>query len=563
MASRRHLERKPRSSGEDFDAVKMANGFQRLVLRFLRRAGLDSWACRRAVVADGGCFFDSVLANAEDKPIGETLPDRFWKLQAAVANDADVAMMLQSLGLELDEVRCLRIALAKFMSSDETLQELEWFKLYKNFTMEEAVNKGRTWDEYLFAVGYTNQYADQLQIMCMALLCGKTIAQTCPDYPLSDPWVKVPGEVDGWPHKATKPDITLFYTGLSNVQHFEPIVEIGKGARTIQAEAEAPSEMEKNASLRGQYATYKRRYVEWEGHFKRVKGRAPNVTDMPGNIASMMQKCQRIEALLKKKERQSPLKDSPKKYLVAEERLEEDYLDYWALPVEDYDEDEDMEEDNEEDAANEDHMESSNNNDEQETPMVTSTSDEITEIPTNEVASSEKTVTSTVEVAKESPSKSAEDERKDKMRKSFLEFYAKIVAWEEEFVRANGRKPQIYERTPEIKKCHRNCEYIQSMVTIELPKAEQNKPVDDDKTTDGGVGGEEEEELEDFSLPYDPHRRNHWKMKPVPGKEKGTTEAKEDTEKDQAAKPKKKLSDLRMFRRQSRRPGGSGLGLRM
>ena len=140
----------------------MANGFQRFANRALQAKNLP-WVCRREVLADGSCFYDAVLANTEDKDIAPTVPDRFYELQRRVMNDPEIIETLNDLGVEMTEVRVVRLALARFMDTDETLQGLEWFKLYKDITLDDPPNKGCTWEEYLLKVGYTNEYADQLQ----------------------------------------------------------------------------------------------------------------------------------------------------------------------------------------------------------------------------------------------------------------------------------------------------------------------------------------------------------------------------------------------------------------
>ena len=549
----------------------MANGFQRYAHHILRRGGLAAWMCRREVVADGGCFFDSVLAVTEDKAVAQTVPDRFYRLQRAVREDPDIAHDLAKIGVELTEVRVLRLALAKFMNTDETLQGLEWFTLYKNITLDDPLNEGRSWEEYLFGMRYTNEYADQLQIMCMALFCGKDIMQTCPDYSSSDPWVRIPGQIDGWPHPATRPPITLFYTGLRGVQHYEPIMYIGDGnngsrrARTIEAAEDAGYSKEKDeeAQLRGSYSAYMDKYTRWKRVFRKRNRREPAPSDLPENIRSCMQKCKEIAALLSAKEEQSALNsrqiedsimksfEAQRHHAVEASEQQQDDLDFWSPPAENYDEDVGMVEDKEEDATtNEDHTESSNNNNDQEAPMEASTNEELAEAPANECATNEETPTNdenttakeapTVEAHTESPAKAADGEKTANMRKSFHEFYAKILAWEEEFERVNGRKAKSFERTPEIKKCYRDCEYIQTFVAVEPPKTEQNKPAVDvvsvpDADTVAGI-----KDIDDGT----------------------TTDAQEDIEKHPNTKTSR-LSELRMFRRRSRRPGGPGLGLRV
>ena len=56
----------------------MVNHLQRFANHVLRQRGKTAhWACRREVVFDGGCFYDSVLANSEDKALAQTFSDRY------------------------------------------------------------------------------------------------------------------------------------------------------------------------------------------------------------------------------------------------------------------------------------------------------------------------------------------------------------------------------------------------------------------------------------------------------------------------------------------------------
>lgn len=57
--------------------MTMVNHLQRFANYRLRQNGPHGWVCRREVVSDGGCFYDSVLANSEDKAIAPTLSDRY------------------------------------------------------------------------------------------------------------------------------------------------------------------------------------------------------------------------------------------------------------------------------------------------------------------------------------------------------------------------------------------------------------------------------------------------------------------------------------------------------
>ena len=164
-------------------------------------------------MADGSCFYDSVLAGTEDPEVEETLSALFRVGLAAALQDnaAD----------GITRIRALRLANANFMRANRTLHGLEWFQQYKEVTLNEDRNIGVSWDEYLTRVGYSDDDADQLQVVCMALLCGKDIMQVSEDYPREDPWHRIPGQIAGWPFPARSPPIRLAY--MHQGRHYEPL----------------------------------------------------------------------------------------------------------------------------------------------------------------------------------------------------------------------------------------------------------------------------------------------------------------------------------------------------
>ena len=467
----------------------------------------------------------------------------------------------------MTKVRVLRLALARLMDTDEALQDLEWFKLYKGITLDDPENEGNTWEEYLIKVGYTNEYADQLQVMCMALFVGKDIMQTCPDYPESDPWVKIPGHIDGWPHPATRPAVTLFYTGLRGVQHYEPIMFVGDRVRTLGA-----SEEDQDAQLRAKYSANKEKLIKWERAFKMKYRRTPVRSDMPESIRSCLNDCTKIQAHFRAKEKLGAINSRVMGNSTPNHRsrasnedegvgMEEDEVEVIEVP---------MESSNNE--VIEVSMESSNNNNDNDSGIV------MVDYASNEAHVTKETPSTPIDestlTAKEVPTpkgvptpretpineasndfpvtKSVEEEKNTNLRKLFKDYYSNILAWEQDFERANGRKPKFFERTPEIKKCYRNCEYIQTkvVVAIEPPKTEQKMSnISVSVQMDNATA-----EIKDIAkIATDPQDLF-----------KTSSDAQEDISKHPTLATSK-LSNLRMFRRQPRlrRPGGPGAGLRL
>ena len=162
----------------------------------------EPFECGREVVVNGSCFYDSVQANAEDPRIRETLSP-------------------QAKGIF--NYRDFRLALAHFMGSNQMLHVLPDFLRYRNVTLEDPVNNGQSWDEYLNKVAYSNDYADQLQIMCTALFCRKDILlfQVSEQSRKENAWSTFPGKPEGWPIPASYPPMRLGY--LHSGEHFEPL----------------------------------------------------------------------------------------------------------------------------------------------------------------------------------------------------------------------------------------------------------------------------------------------------------------------------------------------------
>ena len=476
--------------------AKMANHLQVTANEVMRSKGLF-WVCRREVVVDGSCFYDSTLACTEDKAIAKTLAKRFFQLQREVREDPKFARLLAKMEPHLAAVRVLRLALALFMERNETLHGLGWFKTYKAVTLAE---EGRSWEKYLDMVRYTNAYADQLIMVCMAMLCGKDIMQTGPDYPKSDPWVQIPGKIDGWPYPTTKPDITIYHTGMGSLQHFEPIMYIGyrrmRMLRRASKESSEGEETEDLAKLKMDLAAYREKINNWCKIFRKQKNRAPTNTDFPQKIKILLQKTnkiqKRIEALEMRQAQDASFNNQMRDTSRSSRRAAKSLKVLLPMPVtperrlsvgsfdsgffeETNEEKEKSEEDGKKDALEEDGekdpLDISNMEiiiEEPTIPII-----EEVEEPNSEEGSKKENPAAEVDPiaeeelpapAVETPTKPAIEEENAGMLKTYHDFSSKIIKWQTEFQREKGRKPLIYERTPEIKMLYKNCEYILGVV---------------------------------------------------------------------------------------------------
>ena len=525
--------------------AKMANHLQVTANEVMMRKGLN-WVCRREVVVDGSCFYDSTLACTEDKAIAKTLAKRFFQLQREVREDPKFASFLAKMEPHLAEVRVMRLAVALFMERNEILHGLGWFKTYKAVTLAE---EGRSWEKYLDRVRYTNAYADQLIMVCMAMLCGKDIMQTGPDYPKSDPWVQIPGKIDGWPYPTTKPDITIYHTGMGSLQHFEPIMYIGyrrmRMLRRASKESSEGEETEDLAKLKMDLAAYREKINNWCKIFRKQKNRAPTNTDFPQKIKILLQKTNKIQKRIEAREMRqaqdasfnNQMRDTSRSSrraakslkvllpmpVTPERRLSVETIDSGFFE-ESNEEKEKNEEQNEEDGKKD-----ALDEDGEKDPLDISNMEIIIEEPTIPIIEEVEEPNSEEGPNKENPAaevdpiaeeelpapaaetsaKPAIEEENAGMLKTYHDFSSKIIKWQTEFQREHGRKPQIYERTPEIKMLYKNCEYILGVVKS-LPT----------------VQGDNVAEIKDVA--------------------KAVTEAKEQP----ATGTKPKLSALRTFRRQ-------------
>ena len=485
----------------------MANYLQIMANGVMMSKGLY-WVCRREVVVDGSCFYDSTLACTEDKAIAKTLAKRFFQLQREVREDPEFASLLAKMKPHLAAIRVLRLAVALFMERNETLHGLEWFKIYKEQTLADEFNKGRSWEEYIYMVRYTNSFADQLTMICTAMLCGKDIMQTGPEYPKSDPWVQIPGKIDGWPYPTTKPDITIYHTGMGSLQHFEPIMYIGyrrmRMLRRASKESSEGEETEDIAKLKMDLAAYREKINIWCKIFRKQKDRAPTNTDFPQKIKILLQKTnkiqKRIEALEMRQAQDASFNNQMRDTSRSSRRAAKSLKVLLPMPVtperrlsvetidsgffeESNEEKEKNEEDGKKDALEEDgekdpldisNMEiiieeptipiieeveepNSEEGSKKENPAAEVdpiTEEEIPAPPTEELPAP----------AVETPTKPAIEEENAGMLKTYHDFSSKIIKWQTEFQREKGRKPLIYERTPEIKMLYKNCEYILGVV---------------------------------------------------------------------------------------------------
>ena len=194
----------------------MANEFQRRINNNVQRLG-QPYECGREVAQNGNCFFDSYLAVAEDPTVRNTLSQE---------------------ARGIFTIRDFRLALANFMGNNQLLQSLAWFQRYKKATLEDPHNMGRSWFEYLNRVASTNDYADQLQVMCTALFCSKDILQVSDDSKAENPWLTIPGQVEGWPIPANSPPIRLGY--LHRGEHYEPLKQ--RHSPTVECSREAKAQ---------------------------------------------------------------------------------------------------------------------------------------------------------------------------------------------------------------------------------------------------------------------------------------------------------------------------------
>ena len=177
----------------------MAYHARRKINNILQRLGL-AFECGKVVAADGNCLFDSALAVIQDPEIRASLPQY---------------------AQEIFTINGLRGSLANFMRNNPILNSLAWFLQYKDATLSDERNAGISWDEYLTRVAYTKDYADQLQIMCLALFLNKDIMEVSEDSKVDMPWVTIPGQIEGWPYPVRPPAIRLGY--LHRGEHFEPL----------------------------------------------------------------------------------------------------------------------------------------------------------------------------------------------------------------------------------------------------------------------------------------------------------------------------------------------------
>ena len=69
-------------------------------------------------------------------------------------------------------IQDLRLSLAHFMETNATLQGCEQFQMQRDNTL---ANKKLTWNEYLAEMRQSNEWADELVVMCMAIFLGKDI----------------------------------------------------------------------------------------------------------------------------------------------------------------------------------------------------------------------------------------------------------------------------------------------------------------------------------------------------------------------------------------------------
>ena len=209
---------------------------------FLQRLGLNL-ECAREVFTNGHCFYDSIVAVAEDPRIRSTLSQDAQHILAGRSTLSKDARHI---------VRDFRIALANFMGTNVILHGLMWFEEYKRATLAGNRNKGKTWRKYLQEVAHTNEYADQLQVMCMALFCGKDIWQVSEESLPDNPWVVIPGQAEGWPYPARGPPIKLAYSHKG--EHYEPLKHLS--ATPLLADVSPPSAQPQTQQARHTAATY-------------------------------------------------------------------------------------------------------------------------------------------------------------------------------------------------------------------------------------------------------------------------------------------------------------------
>ena len=209
---------------------------------FLQRLGLNL-ECAREVFTNGHCFYDSIVAVAEDPRIRSTLSQDAQHILAGRSTLSKDARHI---------VRDFRIALANFMGTNVILHGLMWFEEYRRATLADKRNKGKTWRKYLQEVAHTNEYADQLQVMCMALFCGKDIWQVSEESLPDNPWVVIPGQAEGWPFPARGPPIKLAYSHKG--EHYEPLKHLS--VTPLLADVIPPSVQPQTEQDRPTAATY-------------------------------------------------------------------------------------------------------------------------------------------------------------------------------------------------------------------------------------------------------------------------------------------------------------------
>ena len=175
----------------------MAHESRRRINNYLLTLGLQ-YECGREVAINGNCFVDSVLACIDN--VRQTLP---------------------GYAKGIFTISHFREGLANFMGKNKTLHALVWFQRYKRATLEDKKTKAHSWEEYLDRVANTRDYVDQLQVMCTALFLNKDILQVCEDYNPENPWLTIPGQIEGWPIPSTEPPLRLAY--FHKGEHYEPL----------------------------------------------------------------------------------------------------------------------------------------------------------------------------------------------------------------------------------------------------------------------------------------------------------------------------------------------------
>ena len=153
------------------------------------------WIVMEDVVADGNCWYHTVIVLLNDPQINQKINGR---------------------ARGITSIQEYRFKLAHFMETDPMLHANQAFILQRDITL---ANENLSWEAYLARVRTPYKDADELVTLCTALFVGKNIMQVSYTNTPERPWSHVAGPAEGWP-AATAPPLTI---GYLNQRHYMPL----------------------------------------------------------------------------------------------------------------------------------------------------------------------------------------------------------------------------------------------------------------------------------------------------------------------------------------------------